>query len=259
MDRRIIPFICLLIFLTGCATSDETMALRNNISAIYNEIALLKNDMNSRISELSKEGVKDRDQLRRQLVAISNNLEGWEEKMRSLEGKMAELDYQVQAYRKDTNAEFAQIKNELVLLKNRFQPPPPQKPEQRDDVKYESLYREAFDTFQSGAFDKAIERFSSFIKTYPNTPFTPSALYWLGESYMNIKEYEKAILVFQEIIDKYPKNDKASRALLSQAEAFYILKDEKSSITILKKVIELYPKTEESIIAERRLRKIGLR
>ena len=120
------------------------------------------------------------------------------------------------------------------------------------------MYKDAFEAFQKDQYDEAIKRFSVFIESYGATPLVSNAYYWIGESYMNLKNYDKAILYFQETIDKYPKSEKAPRALLSQAEAFRLTNDKKSSITILKRVIELYPKTEEAIIAERRLRNSSL-
>ena len=108
--------------------------------------------------------------------------------------------------------------------------------------------------FSAGNTKHAVTKFTAFTETYSGTPLASNAFYWIGESYMNLKNYDKAILYFQEVIDKYPKSEKAPRALLSQAEAFRLTNDKKSANTLLKRVIELYPKSEEAVIAERKLR-----
>lgn len=251
-------FAALALF--GCASTDETKQMQSSIGFISNEqsqskreMNQFKREMNTKLSTIAKE----QESLRSQFINLSTTIENNNDKIRTMHGKLDELDHQLQTYWKDTKAEITALKTEM---------PKPQAPAQStqtplrpDNTKYEAIYKEAFDAFQKAAYDDAITKLSDFIMAYPGTPLVSNAYYWLGESYLNLKNYEKAIVNFQEVVDKYPKSDKASRALLSQAEAFGSVKDEKSSVTILKKVIELYPKTEEAVIAERKLRSLGLR
>ena len=251
-------FLCFFILvgmlsLTGCATTEDTSRLGKDITSAYNEFYEFKSDMNAKLLNITKE----QESIRKQLISLSTAAENREDRMRTIDGKIAELDYQLQTYWKDVKAEIAIIK--AGNIKSQTQSQQIQTQPQPEDVKYDIVYKEAFDAFQKGSFDDAITKFSDYIASYPNTPLVSNAYYWLGESYIGVKNYEKAIVNFQEVIDKYPKSDKASRALLSQAEAFGSVKDEKSSITILKKVIELYPNTEEAAIAERKLRNLNLR
>ncbi|MCX5812866.1 MAG: tol-pal system protein YbgF [Proteobacteria bacterium] len=241
--------------LFGCASTDEITILKSNIISISNDLNQLKGETNTKLFAIAKE----QESLRKQLMGVSTSVENRDDKNRTLLGRIEELDHQLQTYWKDTKAEISALKTGNV------KPPIIDNPTQTSiikeivDPKYETTYKEAFDKFQQGAYEEAAVKFSDFINVYPGTPLISNAYYWLGESYLNLKNYEKAIVNFQEVIDKYPKSDKASRALLSQAEAFGIIKDPKSSKTVLKKVIELYPKTEEAAIAERKLRNLGLR
>ena len=257
MHRRVIVtrfqvlFISLIVtfFLTNCATSEETTRLARNISSTDTELSRLRYDNDRRFSELAKED----ENIRKQLVNLSSSLDDKNEKIKVIFGKLDELEYQLRTY-------FNELKNEINSLKKSGTASPggptitqrqtPQTPN-RD---YETAYKDAFEAFQKKSYEEAIKKFTAFIEVYPGTPLAPNALYWIGESYMNIKNYEKAILSFQELVDKYPKSDKVPRALLAQADAFNAVKDKKSSTTVLKKVIELFPKSEEAAIAERRLR-----
>ena len=239
--------------LTGCATTEETTQLRMNTMSISNDLDQFKEEVNNKLTAITKE----QENLRRQFIGFSSTSENREDKLRSILGRIDELDHQLQTYWKDTKAELTILKAQNI--KGQVPVKPMQPSPVPDNIKYETAYKEAFDAFQKGSFDEAVDKFSGFISGYPESPFVSSAYYWLGESYMGLGNYEKAIVSFQEVVDKYPTSDKASRALLSQAEAFAKAKDEKSSITVLKKVIELYPKTEEAAIAERKLRSLGLR
>ena len=219
--------------------------------SISYELEQFRDEMNSKLSAVTKE----QESLRRQFIALSSASENRDDKVRATLGRIDELDHQLQTYWKDTKAELTTLKAESIRAQAPVRPRTPPK----QDNSYETAYKEAFDAFQKGSYEEAVDKFSGFISAYPGNPLVANAYYWLGESYMSLKNYEKAIVTFQEVVDKYPASDKTSRALLSQADAFARANDEKSSITILKKVIELYPKTEEATIAERKLRNLGLR
>jgi len=225
---------------SGCVTDEELIALKQNIVSLRHEMNLYQEETNKKLSNLAKED----ENITKQIINLSIASETREDKTRTIMGKLDELEYKLN-----------EIKNQLAAYKKGTGKPPTIS--QPVDTKYEVVYKEAFETFQKGLYDEAIKRFSEFIGTYNGTPLVPNAYYWIGESYMGLKNYEKAILTFQELIDKYPKSEKAPRALLSQADAFMALKDSKSSITILKKVIELFPKSEEATIAERKLRTVS--
>ena len=250
----LIFFVVLAALLSGCATTDETSRLRRSIGSLESELIQLRQETDTKLSKMSKEN----DVISKQVVNMYSLMETRDDKIKGLMGKIDELEYQLRAYWAETKTALAASKKPDDKPSN--QTAQGQKPDQKEvlDGKYEDMYKDAFETFQKGKYEEAIKRFSTFIDSYGATPLVSNAYYWIGESYMNLKNYDKAILYFQETIDKYPKSEKAPRALLSQAEAFRLTNDKKSSITILKRVIELYPKTEEAIIAERRLRNSSL-
>jgi tol-pal system protein YbgF len=247
----ILFFISVTLF--SCASTEEAAQLKSSVNFMSGDFNQFKNEVNTKLFAI----VKEQESLRKQLMSVTTSIENRDDNNRTMLGKIEELDHQLQMYWKDTKAEINALKTGNV------KPPivdqPTQIPAKEIDLKYEATYKGAFDKFQNGAYDEAAIKFSDFINAYPGTPLVSNAYYWLGESYMNLKNYDKAIVSFQEVIDKYPKSDKASRALLSQADAFNSIKDAKSSKTVLKKVIELYPKTEEAAIAERKLRNLGIR
>ena len=246
-------FIVLAALLNGCATSDETTQLRRSLGSLQSEVLQQRQETDVRLSKMSNEN----DAMSKQVISMYSAMESRDDKIKDLMGKIDELEYQIRTYWAETKSALGASKKPDD--KSFGQTTQMQKPgQQAVDVKYEDMYKDAFETFQKGRYEEAIKSFSTFIDSYGATPLVSNAYYWIGESYMNLKNYDKAILYFQETIDKYPKSEKAPRALLSQAEAFRLTNDKKSSITILKRVIELYPKTEEAIIAERRLRNSSL-
>ena len=203
--------IILGMLVTGCATSDETTQLRRSIASVQGEVMQLREDTDAKLSKMAKES----EAVSKQTVSMYSQMESRDERIKNLMGKIDELDYQLRTYWAETKAALADIKKaaQSKPAGQTAQATPDQKPaRQVPDVKYEDAYKDAFESFQKGKYDEAIKRFSAFIDSYSSTPLTSNAYYWIGESYMNLKNYDKAILYFQETIDKYPKSEKAPRA-----------------------------------------------
>ncbi len=236
---------------TGCATTEQTDQLQRSVVSNQGELQEFRQEVDAKFANMAKEN----ETLSKQVVNVYSAMESRDEKIKDLMGKIDELEYQLRTY-------WAETKN-MIALAARKKPddttPAQETPSSASDqptvdAKYDDAYKDAFEIFQKGKYEEAIKQFSAFIESYSGAPLISNAYYWIGESYLSLKNYDKAIVYFQEVIDKYPKSEKAPRALLSQSEAFRQINDKKSSITILKRVIELYPKTEEASIAERKLR-----
>lgn len=242
---RLFVLIVSAVFLFGCATTEETTRLQNSLNSMSNEFYQFKDETKGKLAGLAKET----EGLRRQLLAIHSSTDDREDRLKGILGKLDELEHQLQTYWSETKTEISVLKKGGTGVQGTMKAGP---------ADPDTIYRQAFDAYQKGAFDDAVRRFEEFVKAFPEHPLTPNAYYWMGESFMNQKNYEKAIVTLQEIVDRHGKSDKVPAALLSQAEAFAALNDKKSSMTILKKVIELFPKTEEAVIAERKLRSLNL-
>jgi tol-pal system protein YbgF len=250
---RFLPLLLIALMAVGCASTGDVSQVRQDVTTVYSEQAVYRDKTDSRISRLERDvkdvqksfGATDKE-LRKQIVDLSLSAEGRDEKIKGLYGRIDELESQLRTY-------WQEMKNELKEAKRQREPAgentlPAAKP------RVEEMYKEGFDAYQKGAYEDAVQVFSRFVKQNADGPLTPNAYYWMGESYMNLKNYEKAIVQFQELVDRFPKNDKAGRAMLRQAEAFSALGDKKSSTTLLKRIVELFPKTEEALVAERKLR-----
>lgn len=120
----------------------------------------------------------------------------------------------------------------------------------------EEFYNFTIATYNEGKYKVAIAGFKSFIKKYPQSGLADNAQFWIGESYMSLKQYEKAILAYQEVIKRYPKGNKVPNAMFRQALAFYELKDNTSAKLLFKKIIKNYPKSSEAKIAKIKLKAI---
>ncbi len=217
------------------------------------ELKRYKADTDDRIAGL----IKETDSIRKQMIGMSSSFDSKNDDIKTLLGKMDELQHQLDTYWSETKRELNAMRKGGGPASQAGAALPITVPTVKDNGS-ETPYKEAFELFQKERYDEAIKKFTAFLSAYPKATRVPNAYFWLGESYITLGDYDKAIISFQSLVEKYPKSEMAPKALLSQAGAFEALKDKKSSITILKRVMELYPKSEEAAIAERKLRSLNL-
>jgi tol-pal system protein YbgF len=76
-------------------------------------------------------------------------------------------------------------------------------------------YTRAFDLTREKRFAEAIDGFNQLIADYPNGPYTPNSLYWLGELYLALPEpdLEQSRQSFVQVVDQYATHQKVPDAL----------------------------------------------
>ena len=266
MNARYLLLVLIALSSFGCASSGDVSQVRQDVSTVYTEQTSYRERTDARLSRLEKEikelqeaiGTPDSG-LRKQVVDMGLTDEARDEKIKTILGRLDELESQLRTYWDEVRGELKELKAAQVAAQTSTQTAPQaQTPASPTKANPDELYKQGFDAFQKGGYNDAVPLFTQFVKENPDAPLVANAYYWMGESYMNLKNYEKAILQFQEIIERFPKSDKAAAAMLRQAEAFGSLGDKKSSTTLLRRVIELFPKSEEARLATRELRGSGL-
>lgn len=117
-------------------------------------------------------------------------------------------------------------------------------------------YDSAYDAFKKEDYGKARAGFQNFLKKYPNTEYSASAQFWIGECYYFEKKYEQAILEYEKVIKDYPKGSKVPSALLKQGFAFLNIGDKSSAKVLLAQVVKDYPATSQAKLAKAKLAQI---
>ena len=120
-------------------------------------------------------------------------------------------------------------------------------------------YDLAFDALKRGQYAEASQKFSGFLKVYPQGEFADNATYWLGESYYVTQKYPVALKTFQSLLASFPQSKKAPDALLKVGYCYYQLGDTAKATSTLKSVMERYPDQPVAKLAEGRLRALQLK
>jgi tol-pal system protein YbgF len=120
-----------------------------------------------------------------------------------------------------------------------------------------TVYQNAFALLKDSQYDRAIAAFQKFLASFPDSPLSDNAQYWLGEAYYVNKSFPEAKSAFQRVVDKYPGSRKRPDALLKIGYCQYELKDWDSAKTTLTQVARQFPDVAAGHLAQQRLDKMA--
>jgi len=264
---RLVLFLSCLLFFSSCVTEDKFLYLSKRIDTIEAKTDKELVSNNGRLATNSAE----MDQLKEEMRFLNGRLDENSHRLkRSIERDTAEGEGVSGLQERITRLELRvdRISSYLGLEpmpprgKDAVVVPQVQKPvtpivQPKPEVKLppdQTLYDINMDIYRKAKYEEAIVGFKNFLKKYPKSNLADNAAFWIGESYMGLKQYEQAILAFQKVIKKYPRGNKVPNATLRQALAFYELNDKTSAKLLLRKLIKKYPRSNEAKIARSKLK-----
>ncbi|MCX7761874.1 MAG: tetratricopeptide repeat protein [Candidatus Kryptonium sp.] len=112
------------------------------------------------------------------------------------------------------------------------------------DTKENAEFKLAINLYNEGFYDLAISQLKKFIDTYPNSPQTPEAQFYLGMSYFKLRKFEDAQTILQDFALSKPSHPKAPEALWKSAECFIELKKYKEAGSAFERIKLFYPKSQ---------------
>jgi tol-pal system protein YbgF len=115
------------------------------------------------------------------------------------------------------------------------------------------LYTQAYADFARGNYDLAIQGFTAYIATYPETDFTDNAQYWIGECLYGKKEYEQAIEAWNVLFRDHASSDKVPDGRVKKGMALERLGRRSQALAEYRLVLERFPESAAARIARERL------
>lgn len=193
----------------------------------------------------------DNAQLRRSLLELSNQIEALRNELASMRGQNERLARDVadiQRNQKDMTQGVDERLRKFEPTKinvddKEFVAEPAEKQE----------FEAALATLRKGEFAAAQTSFVAFMKRYPQSGYTSSALFWLGNAQYALRNYRDAVANFRTLVTLEPGHMRAPEALLSMANCQVELKDAKSARKTLEDLVKAYPQSEAASVAKERL------
>jgi tol-pal system protein YbgF len=115
------------------------------------------------------------------------------------------------------------------------------------------VYEAALGMFKAGDYQGAIDGFQGFVGSHPSSLLAPSAHYWIGNSYFNLRDYKNAIASQEKLVSQYPDSAKVPDALLNIASSQQGLGDASAAKKTLKNIVAKYPLSNAAELAKKRL------
>ena len=119
-------------------------------------------------------------------------------------------------------------------------------------------FEAALATFRKGDFPAAQTGFFDFVKRYPQSGYSASALFWLGNAQYATRAYKEAVANFRSMLSLAPTHPRAPEAALSIANCQLELKDPKAARKTLEDLVKVYPQSEAAAAAKDRIAKIKI-
>ena len=120
-------------------------------------------------------------------------------------------------------------------------------------------YRAAHAAWRNDENDVCIDRFRSFLQTYPASPYADDAAFWMADCHYKQGDYKNAVLRFDDVVRNYPTGNKAPDALYRQGESLLKLGPgfREAAKRAFERVIKEYPDSARALEARRQLEASG--
>jgi tol-pal system protein YbgF len=182
--------------------------------------------------------------------------------LEQLKADVARLRGQIEVLTNDLENAQKRQKDFYVDLDTRLrklEPPPPPtpgeapKPPTADEQR---AYEAGLNLVKTSNYKSAVESFSQFLRTYPNSALAPSAQYWVGNSYFALRDFKSAIAAQQRVLEVWPGDAKAPDAMLNISSAQIEMKDIKGARATLEEICKRYPTSEACKMAPERIKRL---
>jgi tol-pal system protein YbgF len=190
------------------------------------------------------------------LLEIAQRNDGLQTELRSLRGQLEELQHNVDTLRSQQRDTYADIDKRLQALEGAKAGAIPAGNSASSATGDRDAYQAAFNLLKDGKYADAVNAFTQFMSTYPQSGLLDNAQYWLGEAHYVGKDYPQSQRDFQTVLDKYPNSAKTPDALLKLGYCQYELKDFKGARASLSRVVTQYPDSNAAKLAQQRLAKM---
>ncbi|MDR1738137.1 MAG: tetratricopeptide repeat protein [Candidatus Symbiothrix sp.] len=119
-----------------------------------------------------------------------------------------------------------------------------------------AMYQKAYLLGLQKKYQEKANQMDALIKTFPNSPYLPDALYEKGRALVLLNNIPSAIACYQQLTEQYPNSASARSAGLQTGLLYYNANQPQQAIAAYKNVVAKYPNSDEAKEALRDLKQI---
>lgn len=117
-------------------------------------------------------------------------------------------------------------------------------------------FEAALEVLRRSEFEPAASAFSVFLRRYPESGYTASALYWLGNAQYASRAYKASMDSHRRLVTQFPAHMRSPEAMLAMANSQIELKDSRSARRTLEDLVKAYPDSEAAAAGRDRLARL---
>jgi len=234
---RLVPYLLLSVFLSGCAANDLIIKRQSEAEAKIEFLIQSSKKAEQRHNELAV-ALQVQDE---RLQAVTGEIKLLKDEHRDLKTSRDELKARVAILAQQLQTPKVEIVNPLSPVKVVRESGPP------------ADYLTSFGLYSANNFSAAIVSFESFLKNNPHSDYAANALYWIGECHYTLSDLPKAKEAFMKVVENYPKSYKMPDALLKLAYTLSAMKEKEKAAVLFERIITSYPSSPAAIKARERL------
>ncbi len=250
MSARALSFAVALAALSGFVPSAQAALFsddeaRKAILDLRGRVQVLQQDTSERLDELSRQvgeltaRVERVDHTARGQLELQSQLEAMRQEIARLRGQLEVQSHELATAQRQLNDQLATVDTRI----RKFEPVNAEidgRPVTVDQSE-KRAFDAALEQFRAGDYRGALAAFQGFRTQYPDSPYLPGVLFWLGSSQFALKDYKGAIGSQQALLARYPENPRAPDALFNIGYAQAESGDRRAARTTLQQVVAKYP------------------
>lgn len=211
----------------------------------------LRKDSRERTDALQKEMNERLDRSNRAQLELSGQIDAMRAEIARLRGQIEVLTKELADAQKREKDYYADLDGRLKKLE------PRQVTVDGSAATVDANEQRSFDAasndYKSGNYKAAVGSLGSFLKSYPQSAYAPSAQYMLGNAYYALRDYKAAIATHQALVRANPESPRAPDGLLTVASSQIEMNDKRGARRTLESVIKQYPDSAAAKMAKERL------
>ncbi|MGV2291326.1 tol-pal system protein YbgF [Trinickia sp. YCB016] len=190
----------------------------------------------------------------RTILDQSNRLDQLNQQVATLRGQNEDLTNQVSTLQKQQKDYYTDLDTRL----KKFEPQQQTVDGVQGTVQpgETEAFNAASQQFRNGDFKNAAASFRDFIQKYPQSPYQPTAQYWLGNALYALRDYKGSTATWQSVVKNYPQHPRAPEALLAIANNQLEQGQKAAARKTLQQIVDQYGSSEVAQTAQNKLSQI---
>jgi TolA-binding protein len=124
----------------------------------------------------------------------------------------------------------------------------------------QAYFQAAMGHYAVGQFELAVEGFKDVVAKFPDSPDAPRALFFIGESYLQLgspANLKEAVGAYGSLIGKYSSAEDVPMAYYKQGFCYQQLRQEVAAVKNFELIMKQFPNTTAEVLAREALKKLG--